>query len=110
MAKVDVIAFIDSAGNPRVWPPVARLKKNEDIEVTNFTGEDVLVSFPGNRFDDGAGNLDPNKSHNTLAHKAAKAKKVHANATPGSAAYQVLLLNSKRYAQGNSDPEIIIEN
>jgi hypothetical protein len=112
MAKVDVVAFKDSSGKARVYPPVAWMKKTEDIQVTNLTGEGIVVTMPGGVFDTGGANPNPNKDHEVVAHKGktAKANKVHANAQAGASAYKIFLLDSQVFAQGNSDPEIIIEN
>jgi hypothetical protein len=115
MAKaVQAVVFVNSNNDAVVFPPVVLAAKADDIELVNMTGDDILVIYPANVFDkDGAGPqpIDPNKTSKLLNDKSKHGRKVHNGGTPvqGRFPYKVFSFKTNALAQGNSDPEFIIE-
>jgi|RhiMetdeSRZDD1v2_1073273.scaffolds.fasta_scaffold1913366_1 hypothetical protein len=107
MAIVKAHVLISSNKQAIIWPPVILAKKNDDIEIHNFTQDDIAVLYPDKVFDDGSGNL---KKSGKVAGKGNKAThKVDNTATAGAHSFKVFCYETDGFATGNSDPQFIIE-
>ena len=108
MAAVKFRVFVKKTG--AVVRPAIEFADDE-IHIINHTAQDIVVSLPGNVFEDNAGNLNPNPE--TLIVKPGKPEKlereIHDDAHTGVHEFQVFCLETFTFAQGNSDPEFIIE-
>jgi hypothetical protein len=103
--------FISSSGQPVIWPPVVTARKNDQTEIVNMTNDDIFVIYPGNVFETSTGNStkDPDKS-GRVGKKADKAERKVANdPVLGLHRFKVFCFQTNSFAQGNSDPEFIIE-
>jgi hypothetical protein len=103
--------FLSSSGNPVIWPPVLIATKNDDVEIVNHTEHDIFVIYPENVFADnpGGGNKDPNKSGKPAKKNGKAEKKVATDPVLGVHRFKVFCFQTNSFAQGNSDPEFIIE-
>jgi len=111
MAAVTAHVFKSSTGQPVIWPPVIVAKQNEQVDIVNLTDDDIFVIYPQNVFaiSNANSNKDPDKS-GKAAKKGGKAdKKVASNADLGLHRFKVFCFETNSFAQGNSDPEFIIE-
>ncbi len=82
---------------------------NTGFKITNNTAQDILVSLPDGIFDfNNDGNADPGRVE-TVAPGVTHTVQVAGDATLGIDSFQVFCLETFTFAQGHSDPEIIIE-
>src|SRR5688572_20688414 len=84
----------------RVYPGVVVLKKGEEFELVNVSGDTATWKMP-------AGPFSGVEVTDSVPNKKGKAKKVLADAEPQAVEYVVEVKGKK--AQGNSDPVIIID-
>ena len=110
MPPVTAHVFLSSSGQPVIWPPVIVAKQNDQVDIVNHTQNDIFVIYPENVFAAGSGtNKDPDKS-GKAAKKGGKAdKKVANDGDKGLHRFKVFCFETNSFAQGNSDPEFIIE-
>jgi hypothetical protein len=111
MADVTAYVFKSSSGQPVIWPPVLIAKKNQDIDIINLTADDIFVIYPENVFDTSptASNKDPNKSGRAAKATKPASRKVASDPNTGLHRFKVFCYETNSLAQGNSDPEFIIE-
>jgi hypothetical protein len=101
MAKVRAYVYKDTSGidSYRVYPGVVILKKNDDFELVNLSGDPATYKMPAGPFGPASQDTVPNGQGNNKT-------------VPGAAAAQaveyVVEVKGKR-AKGNSDPVIIID-
>lgn len=111
MAVADFSVFVKKKKGTAVIRPPSDKATNGRLEITNRTAQNIIVSLPGNVFDNGSGQLNPNDE--VIPVQPGKANKlvkhVHANADVGVHEFKVFVLETFSFAQGNSDPEFIIE-
>jgi hypothetical protein len=84
---------------------------DDEIHIINHTQQDIVVSLPGNVFEDNAGNLNPNPETVTVKKGVANKleREIHNDAQTGIHEFKVFCVETFTFAQGNSDPEFIIE-
>ena len=107
MATVKAHVFVSSSGQAVIHPPVVIAKKNDQVEIVNHTDQDICVIYPEKVFDDGSGNLK--RSGKVAAGKGKASHQVDNTATVGVHRFKVFCFATDSFAQGNSDPEFIIE-
>lgn len=86
---------------------------NKSVSFENKTNRNVLISLPGGVFDEnGNGAVDNPEIYTIPPGNVAGNPKVinlHGTATQGIHSFQVFCEETFSFAQGNSDPEFIIE-
>ncbi len=86
---------------------------NKSVSFENKTNRKMLISLPGGVFDEnGDGTVDAAAVYTVPAGNVLgnpKEIKLHATATRGIHSFQVFCEETFTFAQGNSDPEFIIE-
>jgi hypothetical protein len=111
MADKTAHVFISSSGQPVIWPPVIITKKNEEVDIINLTEADIFVIYPENVFETSSAvtNKDPNKSGRPAKKGNPAQRKVANDPDKGLHRFKVFCFQTNSFAQGNSDPEFIIE-
>ena len=102
MAKHRAYVYKDTEGidGYRIFPPVVVIKKNDDFELVNVSGDVAIWKMPAGPFSDlPVTESVPNKEGKTKTAKEDSA---------GMAVEYVVLVNGKR-AKAHSDPVIIID-
>jgi hypothetical protein len=94
-----------------VRPPfdTADAGNNNGFVIVNRTARDVLVSLPAGVFDFNADNTADPGDVVTVAAGATRTIRVAPDAELGLGSFQIFCLETFSFAQGNSDPEFIIE-
>ena len=91
-----------------VRPASDKVNRGGQIKIENKTGADIVVRLPEKVFGTGA-NPNPNPVIKTIADGATEPFDVHANAEEGVYDFTVFSVATFAFAQGNSDPEFIVE-
>ena len=99
--------FLSSSGNPIIWPPVIIAKQNDQVDIVNHTEKDIFVIYPENVFAAGSARQGPGQVRREEGRQGDK--KVANDADKGLHRFKVFCFETNSFAQGNSDPEFIIE-